>query len=391
MPVTPRRVLVVVPPLVGHVTPTLGLGRALQQAGHTVAWAGYQALLDPLLGPSATVLPLAHDLSDDAYRALRASGHGLRGAAAFKFLWEELFFPLARMMRPSLDAAVAAWKPDLLVVDQQTFAGALVARQRGLPWVTSAATSANLVDPFDTLPQLRTWYHDGLCALQDDAGLAATPDGLLSPHAVVAWSTLALVGDDQVFPPHWHFVGPAVAPRPGVVPFPWDALQPERRRVLISLGTVSPDVGGRFYGAASEALHALDVQGIVVAPDGMLPDAPAGTIVRPFVPQLDVLWHVDAVVCHAGHNTTVETLARGLPLVVAPIRDDQPVVAAQVVAAGAGVRVRFGRVSGAGLAQAVTTVLDTPSYRQRARHVADSFQAAGGVARAARVVQDVMG
>ena len=43
-------------------------------------------------------------------------------------------------------------------------------------------------------------------------------------------------------------------------------------------------------------------------------------------------------VTHGGHNTVCEALAHGLPLVVAPIRDDQPTVAAQVVQAGAGVR-----------------------------------------------------
>jgi UDP:flavonoid glycosyltransferase YjiC (YdhE family) len=101
------------------------------------------------------------------------------------------------------------------------------------------------------------------------------------------------------------------------------------------------------------------------------------------VPQLALLPHVDAVVCHAGHNTTCEALANGLPLVVAPIKDDQPIVADQVVAAGAGVRVKFGRVGADELYSAVRRVLDEPSFRDAAERVRVSFATAGGAAAAA--------
>ena len=58
----------------------------------------------------------------------------------------------------------------------------------------------------------------------------------------------------------------------------------------------------------------------VVAPDGMLDITAPNVLVRPSVPQLELLPHLDAVVCHAGHNTVCEALAHGVPLVVAPIR-----------------------------------------------------------------------
>jgi len=89
------------------------------------------------------------------------------------------------------------------------------------------------------------------------------------------------------------------------------------------------------------------------------------------------------VVCHAGHNTVCETLSHGVPLVVAPIRDDQPVIANQVTTAGAGIRVHFSRVSAGELRTALTTVLANPSYRSAARRIQTSFTAAGGAAAAA--------
>jgi MGT family glycosyltransferase len=383
------RILFVVPPLTGHVNPTVGLGQELAARGHDVAWAGYEEALRPLLGDAA-ILQLSSELSDADYTALREEGAGLRGAAAFKFLWERLFFPLARWMTPGVDEAVDAWRADALVVDQQTFAGAIVGRRRGLPWATSAATSASLVDPIGALPQLRAWYEDGLQALQREHGLEPSPQGMLSPHAVIAWTTHALVGADRTFPPPWHLVGPAAAPRPVDVPFPWERLRSDRPKVLVSLGTVSAEAGGRFFREALAATEALGVQAIVVAPPELLPDAPPGAIVQGYVPQLAVLARVDAVIGHAGHNTTVEALAEGLPLVLAPIRDDQPIVAQQVVDAGAGIRVRFGRVRAARLEDALRRVLEEPSFREAAGRIRASFRQAGGVPHAADIVEDLV-
>ncbi|MFD0345555.1 glycosyltransferase [Kitasatospora aburaviensis] len=89
------------------------------------------------------------------------------------------------------------------------------------------------------------------------------------------------------------------------------------------------------------------------------------------------------MVCHAGHNTVCESLWHGVPLVVAPIRDDQPVVAGQVAAAGAGVRVRFGRTDATRLGQALDEVVDNAAHRAAARRIGDSFRAAGGASAAA--------
>jgi UDP:flavonoid glycosyltransferase YjiC (YdhE family) len=95
-------------------------------------------------------------------------------------------------------------------------------------------------------------------------------------------------------------------------------------------------------------------------------------------------------VCHGGHNTVCESLAEGLPLVLAPIRDDQPIVADQVVRAGAGVRVRFGRVGAAELREAITAVLDDPRYRAAAAVIQRSFRDAGGAAAAADAIDALL-
>jgi MGT family glycosyltransferase len=126
------------------------------------------------------------------------------------------------------------------------------------------------------------------------------------------------------------------------------------------------------------------LQAVVVGPPDALPDPPENVLVTAHVPMLELLPKVDAVISHGGMNTVCETLAHGIPLVVAPIKHDQPLVAAQVAAAGAGIQVGFRDVTPAELGKAVRAVLDEPAYRAAAGRIRDSFTAAGGAAEAAR-------
>jgi UDP:flavonoid glycosyltransferase YjiC (YdhE family) len=382
------RFLFVVPPLAGHVNPTVAVGAELASRDHDVAWAGHASVLARLLPPHAERHPTDRTLTAGDLSAIAARAQGLRGAEAFRFLWKDFIVPLGEAMLPEVEAAVERFAPDVLVVDQQAIAGALVARRRGLRWATSATTSSELADPFVVFPMFGTWVADELRAFQQREGIsaaeAAQGDLRFSEQLVVAFSTEELVGGGP-FPPEWLFAGPAIGMRPVWAEFPWSWLDPQRHHVLITLGTVNAASGGRFLHAAVAAAERLAdrLQVIVVAPDGMLKATSPSVLVRPSVPQLELLPHLHAVVCHAGHNTVCETLAHGIPLVVAPIRDDQPIIAQQVVDAGAGIRLKYGRVTSDEIFEALAAVLETPSYRQAALRIQASFRAAGGPSAAA--------
>lgn len=375
------RFLLVVPPLVGHTNPLAAVADELLDRGHEVAWAGYGEQIRSLTGPRARVFECA--MPDEGL----SRPPGLAGPAAFQYLWERFFVPLGDLMAPGVEAAIEAFRPDAVFTDQHAVAGALVAERRGIVHVTSATTSAELVDPLAELPKVGAWLAELLGGLRARIGdPSASGDPRFSPHGVIAFTGRELAGDKPLPGGPVHLVGPAVAPRAGSSDFPWKLLDPARRLVLVSLGTANADAGGRFLTEAVTALDALGdrVQGVVVDPGRTLGAVPPGVIVRPHVPQLDLLARADAVVCHAGHNTVCETLWHGLPLVLAPIRDDQPIVAGQVVDAGAGVRVRFRRVDAGRLAAAIETVLDDAGgHRAAAEAVGRSLRAAGGRSAAA--------
>jgi MGT family glycosyltransferase len=380
--------LFVVPPWTGHVNPTVSIARALVDGGHEVAWAGYGVVIGRLLPEGARLFELG-DGVPAAFAPRPPDAPELRHLESLKFLWEALLVPLAGAMRAPVEEVIAAYRPDVVVVDHQAIGGALAARRAGVPWASLCTTSASVVDSLGGLPKVKAWVDEQLRALELAAGLpaAAAPD--LSPARVIVLSTPALIGE-VALPAHYRLVGPALLARPDATPFPWDALDPERRRVFVSFGTVSVDRGGRFYDHVVDGLGHGPWQLILVAPPGRVA-APPGSdaIVVPRVPQLALLPHVHAVVCHAGHNTVCESLAARLPLVVAPIRDDQPVIADQVARAGAGLRLHFGRLSPTGLVTAVGRVLDEPAFGAAAARIAASFAAAGGAIEAARLIVEL--
>jgi len=384
------RVLFVVPPLTGHVNPTVSVAAELEARGHDVAWVGHPTVVRKLLPEGARLIELDDRIPQDLHRQMQERSVSSRGLVALKFLWEDFLVPLGRAMIPGVTAAVESFRPDVLAVDQQALAGGIVARKKGLPWVTMATTSAAVTDSLAGLPKVKAWVDGLLADMQRDNGLPVLEGHNCSEDAVIVFSTDALVGDVGRFPEQYHFVGPSFVHRGDKTTFPWEQLDDSVPRVLVSLGTVNAERGARFFRALLEGLREAKLQVILVAPPEIVGEIPDNAIVRPWVPQLALLKRVDAVVGHGGHNTVCETLRHGLPMVVAPIRDDQPVVAKQVVAAGAGVRVRFARVGAEGIRLAVEEVLADPSYRLAAERVQASFVDAGGPEEVAQIMEALM-
>jgi MGT family glycosyltransferase len=382
------RFLFVVPPLVGHINPTIGVAAALVQRGHQVAWAGAGELVRRLVGLDAAVYSCA--VPECANTCVQRPP-GLRGPAWLKFLCGRFFIPLAQAMVPGVVQAVERFRPDVLVVDLEAFAGWIVAERAGLPWATSATNAAAFTDPFSATPKVEAWLQETMTDLRHRFGTPAQPaNPWFSPRLVLGFTTAALLGSTGHLGEQVRLVGPSIAPRPSSGDFPWGWLDGDRPAVLVTLGTVNSDTGVRFLDQCTQTLAAdPDTQAVIVDPVGVLSTVPQHVLVRRAIPQLRLLPHIDAVVCHSGHNTVCETLSHGLPLVVAPIRDEQPLVAQQVVDAGAGIRLRFSRATTTQIGPAVEAVLTEPTYRQAAQRVQEAFRAAGGAVAAAGHLEEL--
>ena len=371
------RFLIVTLPLAGHVNPPAAVSRVLQERGHDVAWCGSEARLRPWLDPDAIVYPT---------RMRPYGGLADNGLVSVKSLWESFIVPFTRHTLPAVEKAVAAYQPDVVVVDQHAPAGALVAQRHGIPWATFCTSTIELGAPFARLPKAAAWIRGHLETLSAEAGLADGQgiDLRFSPYLVIVFSSGYLLGA-QDLPGHFALVGPALSSRPATASFPWDRLDPARRHVLVTVGTMADADAMDFYPRAVEALRPLgdSVQAIVLAPPQALPGLPEHILAIERIPQLELLPRMDAVVCHGGLNTVSETLSNAIPLVVAPLTRDQPINATNVARAGAGIRLHFYRATPEQLRAAIIALLSDPAYRAAAGMVRDSFTAAGGAPEAA--------
>ena len=375
------RFLVVVPPFTGHVNPIIGVAEELRNRGHEVSWAGDETVLGRTLPGRWTVHACASP-------PLGPRPPHLRGYAAMKHLWDDVLLPLAEAMVPGVRQAVRHTRPDVVLTDQQALAGALVAERAGLPWATSASTSAELTDPLAAMPRVRDWLAGRLGELRHRHGVPdAGTDLRFSPHLVLAFTSPALAGDVGAAV---RFVGPVPRPPASGDGFPWERLDAGRLTVLVTMGTVNAGVTEGFLRECIAALGARPgLQGVLADPGDHLRELDGDFIRLPWLPVPELLPHAAAVVCHGGHNTVCESLACGVPLVVAPIRDDQPVIAEQVATAGAGVRLRFTHSRAEQIGHALDQVVGDRGFALAADLIRKSFAAAGGAPAAADALEDL--
>jgi MGT family glycosyltransferase len=115
---------------------------------------------------------------------------------------------------------------------------------------------------------------------------------------------------------------------------------------------------------------------------------PENFIVRPYVPQLEVLARSSAFVSHGGMNSVNESLMHGVPLVVIPQMGEQHINGKRVEELKAGLVLSTAEAGAARLRHSVRRLLDESQFREGAAAVRESYAGAGGVARAAQLIRE---
>jgi UDP:flavonoid glycosyltransferase YjiC (YdhE family) len=291
---------------------------------------------------------------------------------------------LAPRMWPGLQAAMEAWRPQVILRDPLEFAGLFAAEKAGIPHAT-----------VDWAIHIPTGQLAGaaLTALGAQFGLA---DPARAAQALDRSMVLSAM------PPSWSYPGlpdPAVLGRYAVPPFDhsghpdlpaWFSARPARPLVYATLGTTfnqSPETLRTFLGAlAAEPLDALITVGHDQDPEAFGP-VPESIHIERYVPQSLALPHCDAMLFHGGFNSMQAALWHGLPMVLVPMAaGDQLPNAMQAVAQGAGVMVE-GPLTVPSLRQALHRVLADGPVRARARELGAAMRALPPLAEAVRQLE----
>ena len=198
----------------------------------------------------------------------------------------------------------------------------------------------------------------------------------------------------RMFQPHpetlddrFHFIGACFEQRAGDPSQPLPALD-DRPLIYVSLGTLfNSDLA--FYKNCVEALADGKYQAIISLgkryEPGTLGTVPPHIHILKYVPQLEVLKRAALFISHGGMNSVSESLVNGVPLLLAPLRADQPHISRRTEELGAGRRLL--QRDAAGIRQAVDAAMADPSLRERSRELGRALLEAGGARRAADLLR----
>jgi UDP:flavonoid glycosyltransferase YjiC (YdhE family) len=405
----------------GHYYPLTALGRRLQSRGHEVVYFQVADLERPIRAAGLRFRQIGReDFPPGSLRARDEELGQLKGFAALRCGLRGIGLK-ARMLFRDAPVAISDEGVDSLIVDQIEMAGGTVAEYLGLPFVSAAAAlpinlDASVPSPifpwshrFGVGARLRNrvgnaaqeWICSGILRTINrqrrawGLPLARNVDSLFSRLAQVAQLPAALELPGRRLPPHVHHTGPWTdAAGRAPVDFPWSRLDPVRPWAYASMGTLQNGIL-RTFRMIAEACAGLDLQLVISLGGGqdpaLLGGLPGDPIVVGYAPQLDLIQRSALTISHGGLNTALESLERGVPMVVLPVTYEQPGVGARVEWSGVGRSIPVGRLTVDRLRDAVRAVLGEPSYRERAGRLQSSIEAADGLNRAADLIEGAFG
>jgi len=409
---------IICPAATGHLNPMTALGRELQRRGHRVTLVG---ILDAQANALAAGLEFSPILESEyplgsTAESLAQLGE-LNGLAALRYTIK-LFQRSATLFLQNAPQSIEKIGIEALLIDEGFFAGSTVAELLKLPFIT--VCSAMILKREHSLPPFfTTWSYNPSWwgYLRNRIGFTLLnrltkpmyqaideyrQQMHLSPYSRnTNYSKLAIVSQQPAefeFPrselPQWfHFTGPysdSTARKP--VDFPFEKLTGQPL-IYASMGTLQNRLQYVFRYIA-EACDGLDAQLVLSlggsAEPGSLPNLPGNPLVVKYAPQLDLLKKASLTITHAGLNTTLESLSNGVPLVAIPVTNDQPGVAARIAWTGVGEFVPLSRLSVPKLRASIQKASIENSYKQNATKLQQAIQKAGGVTRAADIIEQAI-
>ncbi len=311
----------------GHLFPMLPLAMACREAGHDVVVATGAPFLGRLPVRTVPGLPPEIDLAW-AEREVRRRHPDLHGFEATLAMFGDV---TAGATTATMLEVLGSERADLLVTDPLHLGAAIAGDLLDVPTLAFAIGlvpfMAATLHPITIGYQRERWLERGLTPpdtkLLGQAFLDPCPPSLQVPYADVPRIPIRSVA--------WRGAEAALPP--------WLAEPGQRRRVYLTLGTVSFGAVEILRRAASE-IATLDVDLLVaVGPNGdpaVLAGLPGNVHVERFVSQAEVLSRVDLIVHHGGTGTVLAALEAGLPQLILPQGADQPFNADLIAGSGAG-------------------------------------------------------
>jgi zeaxanthin glucosyltransferase len=410
----------------GHLNPTFRLARRLADRGHRPVYLGLADGGDFVRGQGFEFVPIleeifprgtirtqremarAEETAEGDRRTAEISAAAQTGpGSVYARSWQGL------LTDQTLDRTLEALRPDLFVLTSFYASHALILRNRYrlpivlLTTILRTFPKSQYVAELGRQLMLSSKAKEVLAHLL--AGSGPLPRAAeLAPRImaqvlrmrelILCPRELELPGLSHEREPEVHYVEPTIdLERRTEGSFPWEALDPSRRLLYVSLGSQSHRAGrervAAFLRATAEAFaHRPDWQ-LVLSTGGLLDasdiSAPPGGIVVSWAPQLELLGRASVMVTHAGLGTVKECILCGVPMVLFPIDKDQPDNTRRAVHHGLGVSGDLRDFSAAAIASLVEQA-DRPAVRSNVERMRQCFLEAERSANGVRLIEELL-
>ena len=368
-------------PAHGHTNPTLGLVKALTEAGHQVWYFSFEEFREKIENAGATFIGC------DGYDFEMEDKGNADRVGKDKVYATELLVSSTLALDEMTSRVIGEIKPDIVVSDSVAFWGKLAAMKHGLPYVSSTTTFAfnkysakymqesawDIARMLVALPRI----NKQLKRLRDEGYPVKSLLDIVqndNDTNTIVYTSKYFQPCSETFSDRYHFIGPSI--RPVTKPMEKTA----DKLVYISMGTVNQNM--EFYRNCIHALGQTDWQ--VIISMGTNPEhydqLPDNIHIYESVDQMAVLSIADAFITHCGMNSASEGLYFQVPLVLFPQTPEQDAVARRTEELSAGIRLKS--ISEEDILDALNQVLNNPKYKVGVARVSESFKKCGGNAEA---------
>ncbi len=394
------KVLMTTQPGLGHLHPMLPLARALQEAGHTVAFACAAAFVPEVTTAGFEAFAAGIDWLESRVEEAFPEARALDADARSQLISDIFLDDAAHQMAHDLLPLCREWQPDVIVRDHFEYGGCVAAEVLALP---HAAVGIEFFIP-EYLSRLE--MESRLAYLRSAYGLPPYPaQEMLSRYLHFSYIAPCYQFPNFPVPVTAHPMRPVFfeATEPVALPA-WVAELPERPTVYVTLGTVF-NRAVEIFTPILEGLKSLPLNVIVTVGRTLDPEAlgpqPEHIRVERYISQAALLPHCDAVITHGGFSTTLAALAQGLPVVVTPLSAHHPLHARRCLDLGVG-RVLLRRpglfpehfqaeeaplLTADNVRAAVQAILEEVQYREAAQRLAAEIRALPGPEVAVRLLE----
>ena len=382
--------MVGIPPI-SHILPGLEVIRELVARGHRVTYANDPCRADVIepagaaLVPYGSTLPVAdNDWPEEPIAAMT------------------LFLDDAIQALPRLRATYDNDPADLYLYDIGGYAGRVLAEAHGRPAVQLSPSfvawegyEQEVVAHLMALPgadayqaKFAAWLA-GCGATTTDVQAFCGPPG----RAIAVIPRAMQPNADRVDEEVVTFTGPCLGDRADQGR--WERPAGAGKVLLVSLGSAFTRQPA-FYRECLAAFGDLPGWHVVLQIGRYvdleeLGEIPANVEVHRWVPQPSILEQADAFVTHAGMGSSGEGLYCGLPMIAVPQSAEQPMNADRLVELGVARRVDTADATAEVLRTALLDLTADDGVARRAAQLRDQARAEGGTARAADLIEELLG